>query len=50
MKIGSLVKHRTKEILGLVTKTYDSFEICYVKWSCDTLERIKMHRVEVIHE
>ena len=50
MKVGSLVKHKKKEILGLVTKTYDNFEICYVKWSCNTLERMRMHRVEVIHE
>ena len=50
MKVGSLVKHKNKEILGLVTKTYDIFEICYVKWTCNTLERMRMHRVEVIHE
>ena len=50
MRVGSLVKHKDKEILGLVTKTYHNFEICYVKWSSNTLERMKMHRVEVIHE
>ena len=50
MRVGSLVKHKKQGVIGLVTKTYDNFEICYVKWSCNTLERIKMHRVEVIHE
>ena len=54
MKVGSLVKHRMRGVLGLVTKIYDDFEVCYVKWSdkgFDTRDmRTKMHRVEVIHE
>jgi hypothetical protein len=50
MRIGSLVKHKKQDVVGLVTKVYHNFEICYVKWPCNTLERIKMHRIEVIHE
>ena len=52
MKIGSLVRHKKQGIVGVVTKTLECLEICYVKWSCDVfcVERIQLNHVEVIHE
>jgi|10_taG_2_1085330.scaffolds.fasta_scaffold00424_20 hypothetical protein len=54
MRVGSLVKHKRRGVLGLVTKIYDDFEVCYVKWSDKNFDthdmRMRTHRIEVIHE
>lgn len=54
MRIGSLVKHKTTDRLGLIYKCFWGGEIFYVKWVLQDGEfittRQKPQNIEVIYE
>jgi hypothetical protein len=54
MRVGSLVKHRLANRLGIIYKTFWQGEIVYVRWALEPREymptRQKPHNIEVIHE
>ena len=54
MRVGSLVKHKMTDRLGLVYKCFWEGEVFYVKWAFEDGEfistRQKPKNIEVIHE